>query len=144
MIWFPFSWRKQMCRTWGDGFVILHNLEAGCLFCNWCLTLHTCSPGSQSTSTFHRASPSVNRSVHCQSYDCVCINKLFPINRVPHMLTVPNGTLVRSVNCVCVDWTSSDDLPAPFSPLRSVCEVPWLYMKCAIVWSSVILLRRNF
>ena len=56
-----------------------------------------------------------NKSVHCQSYDSVCINKHFTMNGVTRMLS-SKWRAVHSVNCVNVDWMSSDDLPATFLP----------------------------
>ena len=58
-----------------------------------------------------------NKSVRCQSYDSLCINKHFPMNGVTQMLTVPSGTPIHSVNGVYVGWISlSEDLQASILP----------------------------
>jgi hypothetical protein len=41
-----------------------------------------------------------NKSVRCQSYDSLCINKHFPMNGVTQMLPVPSGTPIQCVNGV--------------------------------------------
>ena len=58
-----------------------------------------------------------NKSVRCQSYDSLGINKHFPMNGVTQMLAGTSGTPVHSVNGVFVGWISlSEDLQASVLP----------------------------
>ena len=111
IIWFPFSWRKQMCRTWGD-FFFYHTPSLRSRILILYLMFDTSHMQPQQSVPYSSQSLAFgNKSVHCQSYDSVCINKHFPMNGVTGMLTVSSDA-----PCVCVDWMSSDDFPACFLP----------------------------